>query len=161
MPVLVDDTFTIIDGHHRVKAAKELGMEVVSGIVKPCGMQEAEALALSANLIRGTLDPVVAGAIFADLGDHGWSLDDMEVTGLARDAISALLASPLPEPTTALTLEFPAEAPLEKAGPGAFVLEIHYATQEQLREAKRRLKKLAGKGGDVGLALLAHLRGDT
>jgi len=62
-PLLVNEDMTIIDGYHRWKACKELGIEEVWAVIISDGEERAKLKTLAMNKIRGKNNPV----LFADL----------------------------------------------------------------------------------------------
>lgn len=70
-PILVRETdtgFEIIDGEHRWRAAKELGYtEILAENLGSISVEEAKALTILINNIRGEDDPIKRGELFAEL----------------------------------------------------------------------------------------------
>ncbi|MDW7616983.1 ParB N-terminal domain-containing protein [Peribacillus simplex] len=55
-PIIIDETFTVLDGHHRLKATKQAGLEFIDCIVR-AGLSEEEKieLAYKENATRRTI----------------------------------------------------------------------------------------------------------
>ena len=66
VPVVYDQHGRLIDGHHRVAIAAELGIDVVPQVVRPVGnAQEARSVAYALNLHRRHLDRETKRALLA------------------------------------------------------------------------------------------------
>ena len=63
------DKFIIINGEHRWKAAKELGMKTYPAtIIEDITIEEAKEIGVKLNEIKGDADPVKLGEIFNSIG---------------------------------------------------------------------------------------------
>ncbi|RLE78478.1 MAG: hypothetical protein DRJ52_10375 [Thermoprotei archaeon] len=97
-PILVrplpNGKYEIIDGIHRVEAAKRLGWREIEATVVNVDDLEAKFLALKANLVRRNLEPVQEGqVIYKIMVKHG--LSEKEVAkrlGVSEDWVSKRLA---------------------------------------------------------------------
>jgi len=155
--------FEVVDGAHRLKAAKECGMKVVPCVVRE-GTEDdvAGVLQIGMNKLRGSLDLGAAGMAIADLADAGWSVPDLTVTGFTQEEITDLLnlARQTAETVLANADIPPPDVPPAPA-PESFTLEIPFASADDAKRAKRALRKVAGKGGSLGDALLRTLALDV
>lgn len=91
-PVLVvfeDDEPIIVDGEHRTRAAKEVGLKKI-----PCAIardrKHAEILRLALNRLRGELDLGEVGRQLEALSEMGFDVDELELTGFSEAEIDAL-----------------------------------------------------------------------
>lgn len=83
VPVLLDETGAVLDGHHRLRVAAELGLEAVPFEVR-AGLDDAEreALAYGLNLHRRHLTPEVLRALRA----RGWSYRKIAETACVSES---------------------------------------------------------------------------
>lgn len=153
---LEGNNYEIIDGHHRVRAAKELGLEKVPMVVVDADADEAAVLALGMNRLRGELNLGDVGDILASLSSV---IDPSELTytGFSASEIDALVQA-----TTAEMPDDPLPQSMEGAddGPGAdkpFIIEIEFADKKDYQKARRGLKRAAGKGNELAVGLMRLL----
>lgn len=158
---LVGKQYWIIDGHNRYWVALELGWDEILCIVFECDDAEAGALSLAMNRLRGDLDMTLSAEVMRDvLIESGWDSAKLALnTGFSEKEVEALL-------NQAKTY---GEADLGEVGAGTpgddepapvdkpFVLEVSFASKDELRLVRRKLRKAAGKGGDLGRGLLTVL----
>lgn len=151
------DKYEIIDGHHRCVAAREAGLtEVPCVIAHDCDDPTAIALRIGMNRLRGDLDLTSTAELVQGLLDWGWELGDLTITGFSGDEVSDLvrsLQSIEVEPKIFDDMDSEEEdrdAPVAKP----FALELVFKTREELKRAKKALKKAAGKNGDYAKGLL-------
>jgi ParB/RepB/Spo0J family partition protein len=150
--------YEIIDGHHRVAAARELAYASV-----PCVVVEADdattlALRIGMNRMRGELNLSAVAVAMGDLQTSGWKLDDMSLTGFSADEAADLLASLKLNEDDVLgkgKIELD-DTPLDTAAP-MFLLEIHFTDRAEFKKARAGLKRAAGKSADLGKGLLRLL----
>ena len=161
-PLLVapnaDGTHDVMDGHHRLAAAIEEGIDPLPCVVTTTRSKDVvDAIQLALNKNRGRVRLDLAEQILRELSDEGWSVEEMQATGYAPDEIEALLKD----------AHAPDEKPKGKPqslgdmlGEGGadrpWTLELKFATQAELTEVKRALKKASGKSKDESLGVL-HL----
>lgn len=88
---LEDGALEIIDGHHRVAAAIDVGLATVSVVVVDADEAVALAESLSMNRLRGETDLSIAADALRDLRDFGWTVPEMTVTGFSDEEVEALL----------------------------------------------------------------------
>jgi hypothetical protein len=74
VPVAIDMEGRILDGHHRVKIADELGIDYPTHVVAVNGDEDARQVALTLNADRRQLQPEQRREIVADLRAQGHSL---------------------------------------------------------------------------------------
>ena len=91
-PVLVvfeDDEPVIVDGEHRTRAAKEVGLKKI-----PCAVardrKHAEILRIALNRLRGELDLGEVGRQLDVLSEMGFDTGELELTGFSEAEIDAL-----------------------------------------------------------------------
>lgn len=161
-PVLVQPgekagVFEIVDGHHRVQAARELGRAEVPVVVLPRG--DARIIALSMNRLRGETNLAEAALVIDELVGEGISAEDLDVTGFSVAEINDLIASvrstepELDDLDAAVQPDATADAggsPVDRP----FVLELRFRTRVDLAAAKKALRRAAGKGAELADGLL-------
>lgn len=149
--------YEVVDGHHRRQAMLDLGYTAGDAVVLPHGTPREVVLMLSLgmNRLRGTVSIDAAEHVLRELLSEGADLDEMLTTGFTAEELNELLnPAPLPERSRA-------DAPDENLLPDKpHVLELTFATEAQLKQATKRLRKAAGKTKNLGLGLL-NLLGET
>jgi len=153
--------FEIVDGHHRVRAAQELGMESVPAVLVE-KMDDATAIAerIGMNQLRGELDLTAVGRHMAELSQLGWSLDDMTITGFSEAELGDLMRSVSQSVDAAMSMEMaplPDDYEVPEKAIKPVMLEIPFTDADDYIRAKQGLVKAAGDGGDLGAALLGLL----
>lgn len=156
-PLPAGGGFEIIDGAHRVRAAREAGLKTIPCVVIESEEAEAILLQIGMNRLRGELDlSSVARALAALEADADLSREALTLSGYGLAEIDELLK----------TLEVPDDVMLgavggeqnaapsdEEGSTGTFIVEVVFGAKKDAMRAKRRLKKL-GKGDlAVGLDL--------
>lgn len=155
-----DVGYQIVDGHHRARAAWAAGYEMIPALVWDGTEEMRRAFAVGMNKIRGELDLGEVSAIVQDLAENGWSKADMAVTGFTDDELDALLKAAQPENTEdVLAGSSPNsdEDDSPPAKPRPHVLELTFGSADDLKKAKRALRRAAGKGKELGDGLLVLL----
>lgn len=168
-PILVHwkakGTLVIVDGHHRYWIAKELGWKSIDAIyIKDVDDAKVRAFSLAMNRARGDLDLTLSADVMRDIMiESGWDVTQLsqntaftekEVEGLIN-AAKTFEDADLSDVGAGVGDEG-AEAPVDKP----FVLEVAFSNKEDLKLVRRKLKKAAGKGGDLGRGLLNVLGED-
>lgn len=98
-PVVVDEDGNIIDGHHRVRACDELGIDYPKTILPGLTEQQKLEQSLSFNLARRHLTPEQKQALVADLRERGLSIRVIsEQTGIPKSTVHRY-ASAVPDGT--------------------------------------------------------------
>lgn len=93
-PILVDKDFIIIDGEHRWRASKQLGLKEVDVVVVDADKFEAMAALINMNQIKGEFDPTKLGLMIETLIDEKGkeelekmlALDQKLIDDLVKDA---------------------------------------------------------------------------
>ncbi len=151
---LGDGDFDIVDGHHRVKAMRELGeVNVPTLVIK--GDEDPRLVALALNRLRGETDLAVASMIIEELLETGLSTADLSITGFSEREMSELVSA-LEQPEPDLDDLGDTALPEEIGSPVArpFLLDLTFRSKEDLKAARKALRKAAGKGGDLADGLL-------
>lgn len=157
-----DGKYEIIDGHHRVRAAKELGLTTLPAVVEDIGPEKAMIRRIGLNKHRGELNLGLTGKHLKELNELGWDVDKLTITGFDATEISDLLKFSMPEDEAmpkAVALPEPEPDQVEKPQ----VLELEFRNAAEKRRAKKALKKAAGKNGTLAdglLRLLVEEEGD-
>ena len=147
--------FISCDGHHRVRAANEVGLASIPVVVGQMTEAEANALQVSMNRLRGELDLSATALIFDSLKTAGWGAADLGALGFSLEEVGDLLSS-LDSNPDVLPESF--DAPDDDPAPApSFVLELSFDSAQQMRVAKRALRRAAGKGEPLAHGLLRLL----
>jgi ParB/RepB/Spo0J family partition protein len=164
-PILVqqvDGAIRIVDGHHRTRAAARAGLSAVPAMVWDGTEEMRKALSISMNKLRGDLDIAMVASTVAELHDAGWTTNDIAMIGYTESEIEDLLKisktvtdDDVLEGTGGVDMSD--DAPAEER---PLVLELTFTTSEELKRAKRGLRRAAGKGRELGEGLLVLLDGD-
>ena len=86
----------VIDGSHRHTAAEKAGLAYVPVTVIEATDQQAMALRVGMNKIRGELDLATVGQMLTDLTDIGALSSDIALAGFGEDEIAELIAAVRP-----------------------------------------------------------------
>lgn len=158
--ILDSDRFEIVDGHHRVRAARELEYEFVPAVVidqEDDAHAMVEVLRVGMNKLRGELDLSGVGTILADLQQDGWSMDDLGLSGFSEGEIKDLIDTAtrdVDEDLTGMTGVVPDPDP---PPPRPFLIEILFASREEYQLARKGLRRAAGQGNELSVGLLRLL----
>ncbi len=151
----------IVDGHHRYWNAIALQFADIDCVVLD-SEEKAAALSLAMNRLRGELDLTLSAEIMKDIFiESGWSAEQMSLnTGFTKEEVESLLESA--KTIDADLGDMGSVAPPEDDAPPdkPFILEIAFTSKEDMRLVKRKLRKAAGKGGDLATGLLNVLGED-
>lgn len=153
--------FRVIDGHHRLKAAKVCEMKQVASVLIECTDAEEPILRLAMNKLRGDVDLTSAGHIMKELQEAGVGLDELLLTGFSANEIEDLVRAVSVNVDTEVSMALPAsDYEPEDDDTGAakpLVLEIPFTNLADMKKAKKGLKRAAGKGKDLAVGLLRLL----
>jgi ParB-like chromosome segregation protein Spo0J len=151
----------IVDGHHRVKAMRELGeVEVPTLLVQ--GEEDPRLIALALNRLRGETDLAAASRIIEELLETGLTHADLSISGFTDREMIELVASLVDADIDLDDLggtELPAEVGEPSARP--FLLDLTFRSKDDLAAARKALRKAAGKGGELADGLLRLVRGEA
>lgn len=157
-PVLAreeDGALIIVDGVHRVRAAREAGLFEVPVVVGSFSVDEALALQIGMNRLRGELDLAKVAEAMAELAEEGWTREAMTLTGFSVDEVAALIDSVHSDNDMDILAGGSAPEPSHDDTEKLYVLEVPMPNVGSLRKARSKLKKLGN--GDLGRGLLALL----
>lgn len=149
--------YEIVDGHHRVKAARRLGYtDLPCVVLNESDDAKAVALRIGMNRLRGELNLAAVARAVDGLVDAGWSMDDLALTGFNPDEVDDLLESlKLQDEDDVLGQKI--EGPEADDGPpDPFVLEITFSDRDEFKRAKAGLKRASG-GKDLSRGLMRLL----
>jgi ParB-like chromosome segregation protein Spo0J len=151
----------IVDGHHRVKAMREIGEAFVPTLIIT-GDEDPRLVALALNRLRGETDLAVASMIVEELLESGLSTVDLSITGFSERELSELVSA-LEQPDLDLDDLGGTSLPEEIGTPVAkpFLLDLTFRTKADLAAARKALRKAAGKGGDLADGLLRLVRAEV
>jgi len=161
-PILVreldDGQFEIVDGHHRTRAAIANGMTLVDAKVIEVGddaHEHADLLQISMNNLRGRLDLYDTGIALAGIIEAGIDPDLLLLTGFDKEEIEDLIAATAIDDNDVMGgATLPNEDDLIEKPPKPFRIEIEFETKEEFQEARKALKKAAGKNNPLSMGLL-------
>lgn len=158
-PILVrrdGETLHLVDGEHRMRAAKELGATQLPAVICDSDEHVAMALRIGMNKLRGMLDLSKVAQDAAKLFERGWTLEELKVTGYTSEELDDLISSTRPAEPELGAFD---DDPLAPDEPGEVAdkpweLKLSFATKKERDRCKRALKKAAGDAKDPGLGLL-------
>jgi ParB-like chromosome segregation protein Spo0J len=166
-PILVvprdDGRYDIVDGHHRRNAARDAGYEDILAVVRPLDVSTVRALRLGMNRTRGTVDLGIARDEILALANEGWEVAQMALAGFQPAEVEDLIRSASTAVESALADAAGAaadDAAEQDKAPRPFVLEITFDDKASYVLCRRKLRKAAGKNGDLARGLLSVL-GET
>lgn len=145
--------YEVVDGHHRLAAARELKMEKVPCVVIDADGEKAAALQIGFNRLRGELDLAKVGAAIVGLQAEGWKVEDLALTGFTPDEIDDLVRAVSSDADDVMASAAALDG-AEEAIPKPFLLELTFSSREDLQAAKKGLKHAAGATGDMAEGLL-------
>ncbi len=151
--------YEVVDGHHRVRALRDLGWSSAGAVVLS-GTEDPRLVALALNRLRGETDLSVAGLVIEELLDAGIDQTMLAISGFSSSELEDLVRAMGDVSPTIADLgdaDFGEERP---AVVRPFVLELTFSGREDLTAAKRALRKAAGKGGDLADGLLRLVCGE-
>jgi ParB/RepB/Spo0J family partition protein len=160
---LVQDGFEVVDGVHRVRAARIVGLGSIPAMVVEMTDEQAAVFQVSMNKLRGALDLTATADVVRTLADAGASLDLLSLTGFSDAELKTLLdATKTTTEDDIIANGAAVDAELEDAdadapAPKPFLLELTFATAAELRKVKRVLKKAGA--GDLATGLLRVIDG--
>jgi ParB-like chromosome segregation protein Spo0J len=153
----VGDTFQVVDGYHRLRAARELEWSHVGVILIDATPEQARALQISLNRLRGELNLSEVGESIEVLLKAGWKPEELDVTGFTQDEVERLVElNQADEDMTAdAARELGGQADEDAAAkkPKPYVLELTFATADELKFIKRKLRKAAKPSKDLAVGL--------
>lgn len=148
------EAYEIVDGAHRVRAAKKVGMTLI-----PCVVRDetdpalAMALQVGMNRQRGELDLAIVSDVAIELQDL--SPTDLDLLGFSEDELARLIAQANVDPTEEALRGGPASLDEDlPRPPKPFLLEVTFSNRDELRKVRRALRRAAGAGGDLSRGLL-------
>lgn len=152
----------IVDGHHRVRALRELGYSHAWAIELAAG-EDPRLVALALNRLRGETDLAVAAIIVDELIDAGAKLVDLSIAGFSERELQDLLEAAQPTDDVSLDDLADADVPDEVGTPVAkpYLLDLQFRSKEDLASCRKALRKAAGKGADLSDGLLRLVRGEA
>lgn len=142
----------IVDGEHRWRAAREVGLTEVPCVVGEFDDRTVELLRIGMNRLRGELDLGAVAKTLSELTAGGADLEDLLLSGYSSDEIDGLLAAMRDDPADLNdvgSVGGPNDEPRGTGGndgPGkAWVLEIVCETKKQLQAVRKKLTRLGNK----------------
>jgi ParB-like chromosome segregation protein Spo0J len=91
---LDDDLFEVVDGAHRYRAAKAVGLTEIPVIVREFTDAEAKAQTIAMNEIRGEMDAADVARLVREIDEGGIGRDDLvQFSGLTAESLDALEAT--------------------------------------------------------------------
>lgn len=149
--------YQVIDGHHRLRAAQDLKLDQIPAVLVKSDDDEMNALQIGMNRLRGELDLSMTSQIMLELKSANWSMEDLSHLGFTTDELDVMLSTEVDLEEFPESIEAPADGVTSDK---PFLLELEFESHEDFKEAKRKLKKAAGKTGTLSDGLLRVLRGE-
>jgi ParB/RepB/Spo0J family partition protein len=154
----------IVDGVHRSRAAAEAGLHAVPCVVVEVSADKARALRISMNRLRGELNLSSVAEEFRLLAEAGWDNAQIAEVGFSIPEVSAMLEIAARDASGGNDGEHRPDSFAGSAPPPSeqtsWTLEIPFESKDDFARAKRRLRKIAGRGGSIASALLRVLAED-
>lgn len=92
-PVVFDEDGEILDGHHRVEIAEELGIEYPRRVIDDLDRPGKHMYALTVNVARRQLDQSARGSLVAQMRIRGMSIRTIaQALGVSRETVRRDLA---------------------------------------------------------------------
>lgn len=164
VPIVVreddDKRLEIVDGHHRVRAMREIGEATIASIVLE-GDEDHRLASLALNRLRGETDLAVASLIIDEMLGDGLDVTALaNISGFSEHELNDLVAA-LDQNEPSLDDIGNAELPEEIGTPVAkpFLLELTFRSREEMTTARKALRKACGKGGELSDGLLRLIGG--
>ena len=149
--------YQVIDGHHRLRAAQDLKLAQIPAVLVKSDDDEMNALQIGMNRLRGELDLSMTSQIMLELKNNNWSIEDLSHLGFLPEELDVMLSTEVDLEEFPASIEAPADGAVSDT---PFLLEVEFESHEDFKEAKRKLKKAAGKTGTLADGLLRILRGE-
>ena len=171
--ILVDEEGNIIDGHHRLKACEELGIECPKRALLGLSDEQKQDLSLDLNLHRRQLTKEQKKELAGSLRERGWTQERIgKALGVTQQTISNWLPlqkfvdhnsdnSPSPSPTPTQNLEAIIAERLaeERAGMEATIRERVASVEQHYKEqASRTIAERVRMEADAAEQRLARQR---
>ena len=141
--------FEMIDGHHRLDACESLGHRDILAVVVEAGDDEALALQVGLNKLRGELDLMqCANQLQQLVEEYHWDINALQATGFTLEECGAALelAAVAGDPEADLLSE-PLGLPEPKKGKGRPVIELEFTTREEMLQTRKALRKVNPDAG--------------
>jgi ParB-like chromosome segregation protein Spo0J len=150
--------FGLLDGHHRIEAARVAGFTEVSACVLP-ETEDWRAIghALGLNRLRGDMNVTVAAELMQMMQlEADLSADQISVlTGFSESEVAALLDASTADDGDIIDDAAGAHVDDdEKSLPRPFMLELTFETSAVRTKVKRALKKASGASKDLSVGLI-------
>ena len=152
--------YQIVDGWHRVRAAREAGLTDVPVVITDLDANQARAVQVGMNKMRGELDLSAVSSLVDELHTDGWDLEALALTGFDSSELTDMLRAMSSDSDDVLNGAPAAMPDAVEPAVKPFVLELTFATKDELAKAKKGLRKAAGKGGDMALGLIRLIEGN-
>jgi ParB-like chromosome segregation protein Spo0J len=150
--------FEIVDGHHRVAAARLAGWKAIDTVVRDMTDEQAARTAIAMNRIRGELDLAIVGDIFAVLSDTGVDPALLAATGFSPEEVDSLIEAATSHPDDEehpVAIERGGQAePAEERE--TWELEVSFADRKDRDRVRRVAKKLGAGEPAAGLLRLVE-----
>lgn len=158
-PVIVNDrTGTLVGGHQRVRAAKELGLKEIPVVGVNLDEAEEKALNVALNKISGEWDLNLLRGVLEDVKSEGL---DLALTGFSADEITSLLGS-VPAFDYDVLEEDDHEEQIEALAAGTKKgMLVEFSNEDDYEEAMAIAKVLRAKNVDLGAVFLDGLRANV
>lgn len=155
--IVLEDFLPIVDGEHRWRAAREVGLAEVPCVVGEFDNRTVELLRIGMNRLRGELDLGAVAKTLSELSAGGAELDELLLSGYSADEIDGLLAAMRDDPADLSdvgSVGGPEDEPREDGGDKsgkAWVLEVVMESRKELQAVRKKLNALGRKDLRKGL----------
>ncbi len=144
-----DGKLVIIDGHHRMKACREVGLTQTMAVVLDLGEHlDDRILQISMNKLRGRLDLSEVGVLADALLKDGVAIDDVLLSGFNQPDLTELIEAlsggedDMPGLDDVRSLE----NVLDDRQPKPFMLEVVFSDRDNYKACRRALKRASPTG---------------
>lgn len=147
--------YEMVQGHHRMRAMVELGHTVIPCIVRDLSDEEAVALQIGMNRVRGELDLQAVARTLDELSAHDWEVDDLTMLGFTESELADMLSFANADSDASVAIDGAVALPEEeKVDRTRWVLELEFRSKEEMVAVR---KALGSMNRDMGLAVHALL----
>jgi ParB/RepB/Spo0J family partition protein len=156
--LIKDDVVEVVDGHHRLLAAKKAGMQNIPVmLVESLDDAHVVVASVALNRLRGELSLSTVASMLGTLHAGGWTTEELALSGFTTDEVADMLTASNNISTEDLLegSDVSLPEPEEKESECPFVLELPFKTREEMVAIRRRLKGVGD--GDMSVGLLKIL----
>jgi ParB-like chromosome segregation protein Spo0J len=162
----LENTFEVVDGNRRLKAAQELGLEEIPCAIISIDREKAIALSMTLNRLQGGIDPTQAAQMFRNLIQEGFTREEIKELipedlyrqiDLLLKVVDLEDKEPLEGSETDLSEEDKADVE-EHASVGPFHKQFQFKEKNHREEVDDRIENEQREGEQKAYTLLRLLR---